>query len=208
MLTSPGGSSSRQISPSRLPDSGLVSGVFHDHRIARHQRRGQVRGREHERMIERHDPRHHAPGLAQREMQPLRRGGHRFTLHLGAEPREVLEISRRDLHIGAELADGVAGIARLELQDLGAAFSNPGRDATQHRSAFPDGTSRPGRLGRLRGCDRSLHVGRRARRHAAGRCFVGRVDRVDPLPARRLAPLAADQHVPVSHRTLSCSPHE
>ena len=169
-------------------------GRLQHHGVAGHQRRGKMCRGEQERVVERHDAGDHAPGLAQREMQSLRRRGHGLALDLAREPREVLEVGRGDLHVGAELADGVAGIARLEREDPRSLRADPGRETPQRRGPLPDRARRPARLCAPRGVHGAPHVFDARHGGAAQGALVRRILRLEPLAARTDDAFAADQH--------------
>jgi hypothetical protein len=93
-------------------------------------------------------------------MQPARRGGNRLALQLATEPCEILKVTRSNLDIGAQFANGIPGVACLEGENLATSGPNGRSQRSQTSGALPDGQTDPSALRPCRCLNRMIDIGR------------------------------------------------
>jgi hypothetical protein len=91
----------------------LIRGLQH-HRVAGHQRAGDLPRREHDRVVVRDDARHDAVGLAKGVVQVVGRAGDRLAPQLQRRRRREAQERRREPHVAAHRGDGVAAVDGVE----------------------------------------------------------------------------------------------
>ena len=188
---------------------GVVARLGH-HRAARGQRRGQLPAQQQQRGVPRHDRRDHAgrlaPGVDEEVRLVARDGG---ALELVGQPGEVVEPLRDAAELPAHLAQQLAGVPGLDLgQPVRVPRDQVAEPAHQRGPAEPGELApRPGQRPAGRG-DGGVDVGGVAVGGRRPRRAQVRVDRVVPLPGRRLDPAPVDDELVSRQFVLSGRRHD
>lgn len=189
MLTIPGG---RRLGRSRRSGGrrgGLIGRLDHQG-VTRCQGGCRLGRRELDRMVERDDAAHDAERLTEAQVQIVRRRRDGLALEFQYQPSVVVEGLGTAVDLPRHLADGVAGVADLQVEEAVLVLQHALGALAQITGVLcrPQGGPAGEGLGRYRHLHRRLDVLRGARRCAPERLLGRRVDGVPVLPGRAGGP--------------------
>ena len=160
-LSTPGGTTSPIELHHAIRRQRRLLRRLHDHRVARGERCGHLRGREHQRMVVRDDPGAHAKRLAQRHVDGAVAHRNRLALHFAGKAGEVLELrTRRHARRSSSRQPGCRNSAASISASSPACSRSRSAIARSTAPALGRAHAAPCRKRLVRGARRGIDVGR------------------------------------------------
>ena len=179
-------------------DERRVLRRLNDDRVARRQRRHRLVERHGERIVRRRDAYNHAERLARGVIQELsrQRNCNRIAKHLRGPTRVVFRPTHRRRDFLLCLPKRLAVFKHDELREFVAMFLDQSRHLLQQPPAFVRSNLAPRSLERTpRRTDGEIHFRLAARWKLSNHLARCRIHNVDGSAVRRVAPLAANEHL-------------